>query len=468
MSNLVFLSVHEMLSLDPNTRLADSSSATPVLKIVCPNLVRLDAHMSIQPELAESWTIADDQQTFTFRLRDGLRFHNGQQLDAESVAWNFRRIFDSRTGSILYADYGDLSSARALSTREVQFTFARPFPSFLYHLAGRTHLCADAGIQPIGAGAFKVIEWIRGSHLTLQRFDAYWNTSLPKVEQITIRWAPDSAQRVEMIERGEADLVESVPAAAASRLSELGVMNSAAVASGKKLTLAFNCRRPPFDNVRMRVAVAHAIDRDKLIATFLGAYGKRVDAAYPHDSEWGADVEPIGRDLERARQLVREAGYSNGVTVRAAMTNVAPVPKVAASIAAELSQIGITLDIRGYNDPPWWPLIYMDSDWDLAFQGMGPRAHPDILFSREFMSSGSFNATGYTNRDLDDVVVTARHTKNEAEQRQLYGRAQRILRADLPVLILYATDSLVGWKPGISGLAPHPLAYWTLESVVRA
>jgi peptide/nickel transport system substrate-binding protein len=174
------------------------------------------------------------------------------------------------------------------------------------------------------------------------------------------------------------------------------------------------------------------------------------------------------QDLDRARRLVRESGFSDGVTVRAIMTNVAPVPKVAATVGAELSEIGITLDLRGYDDPPWWPLIYLDTDWDVAFQGMGPRAHPDILFGREFMSGGSFNATGYRNTQLDALVVAARSAVTEVEQKRLYDEAQQIVRAEVPVLILYATDSLVGWKPGIRGFRPHPLGYWSLESVVRA
>ena len=462
------VSVHEMLSLDPNTRLADSSSATPTLKVVCPNLVRLDAAMCIQPDLAESWIASDDWRTFTFTLREGLRFHNDRPVDAESIAWNFIRIADSRIGSLLVADYVGLASVRPLSNRVVEFTFERPFPSFLHHLAGRSHICADASIQPIGAGAFQVIDWVRGSHLTLQKFDGYWDRTQPSVDQITVRWAPDAPQRIEMIERGEADLVEALPAGAADSLSERGLMHSASVASGKKLTLAFNCTRPPFSDLRMRLAVAHAVDRDGLIATFLGAHGKRVDAAYARDSEWGTDVEPLDQDLERARRLVREAGFSDGVTVRAIMTNVAPVPKVAAMLGSQLSQIGITLDLRGYDDPPWWPLIYLDTDWDLAFQGMGPRAHPDILFGREFMSGGSFNATGYSNLQLDALVVAARSAIAEIDQKGLYDKVQHIVRAEVPVLILYATDSLVGWKPGIGGFRPHPLGYWSLESVVRA
>jgi peptide/nickel transport system substrate-binding protein len=468
MQHLNFVSVHEMLSLDPNTRLADSSSATPVLKIVCPNLVSLDASLNVRPELAESWEIADHSTRYTFRLRHGLTFHDGRKLDADAIVWNFHRIADSRTGSILGPDYSGLEKVEAIAADTVAFRFAEPFPAFLHHLAGRSHICGDASVQPVGAGAYRVTDWVRGSHLTFERFSGYWDAAKPKVHKIVVRWAPDSAARVALIEAGNGDLVETVPAGAASNLADKGFLKLAAVSSTKKLTLAFNCRRPPLSDRRMRQAIAHAVDRKKLVQAFLGAWGRPVDAAYPPTDAWGTEVEPIAVDLDIARKLVAEAGYGNGVKLKASLTNVAPVPRVADEVAQTLAQIGIHLDLRGYNDPPWWPLIYLDTDWDVAFQGMGPRAHPDILFRREFATGGSFNATGYNSPELDKIVSAARQAQTFAEQKRLYDQAQNILRRDLPALILYATETLVGWRPGITGFAPHPLGYWDLQNVDAA
>lgn len=156
------------------------------------------------------------------------------------------------------------------------------------------------------------------------------------------------------------------------------------------------------------------------------------------------------------------------MTIRTVTTNVAPVPRVAETVAKDLAQIGITLDIRGYDDPPWWPLIYLDTDWQAAFQGMGPRAHPDILFRREFMTGGGFNPVNYSNPALDELVMRARVTIDEAEQARLYREAQMILREDLPYLPLYATDTLVGWRPAVDGFHPHPLGYWDVTSVIAS
>ena len=465
MKRLRLSSNHEMLNLNANSRLADSSSATPVLKIVCPSLVRLDPEMQFQPALAASWTIEDDYRVFTFKLQEGAHFHSGRPVTAEAVAWNYNRLFDSRVGSLLAADYAGVESIRAIATDTVEFRYPEPFPALLYQLAGRTHIADDSQTQPVGAGPFQITDWVRGSHLTMRRFDKYYEPGLPLADEIVVTWAPDSARRLDLIERGEVDIVESVPAKAAEDLRQRGLLESASTASPRKLSFAFNCGIPPFDDVRMRHAVAHAVDREAVVETFFGPYAHVFDAAYAAGSKWAPDLEPIPLDLEKARQLVKEAGHADGVTIRTVTTNVAPIPRVAAAVAADLAQIGITLDIRGYDDPPWWPLIYLDTDWQAAFQGMGPRAHPDILFRREFMTNGTFNPVNYSNPDLDALVMRARVTVDEAEQARLYREAQVILREDLPYLPLYATDALVGWRPVVEGFRPHPLGYWDVTGV---
>lgn len=464
MKTIQFLSVHEMLSLDPNSRLADSSSATPLLNLVCPNLVRLDHDMQLQPELAASWTISRDHRTFRFKLRPRLRFHSGRPITADRIVWNYERLFDSRVGSLLARDYEGLEKIRAVTRNEVEFRFAEPFPAFLHHIAFRTHVADDCQTQPVGAGPFQVVDWVRGSHLKLKRFKQYFEPGRPLADEVIVRWAPQAQQRLEMIEAGKADVVEIVPGGAAADLEKRGLLETAVAKSTRKLHLMFNCKEPPFNDRRVRLAVAHAVDRDRIVATFLGRYGQRTDAAWGNEPPWGVKVDPIALDLELARKLMREAGYSDGVTVKAIATNVAPVPRIAETVAEDLAQIGIKLDLRSYDDPPWWPLIILDTHWQAAFQGMGTRPHPDSMFRREFVTGGVFNPTGYSNLKLDSVVGRARRATDPAEQVKLYQQAQKILRADMPTLPLYSMDILGGWRPGVRGYRPHPLQYWELAA----
>jgi len=462
MKTIRFLSVHEMLSLNPNSRLADSSSATPLLKLVCPNLVRLDRDMTLQPDLASSFTVSEDSREFVFTLRSGLRFHNGRPITIESIASNFQRIFDSRVGSLLARDFASMESVEPIDSEKIKFRFSEPFPSFLFHLAGRCHIADDVWTQPVGAGPFQVTDWVRGSYLTMKRFDGYYNPNQPVADEIKVTWAPQATDRIQVIEDGAADVVEIVPGGAAKSLQERGLLVTEATASTRKLSICFNCAEPPFDDRRMRQAVAYAVDRDNLVATFLAGFGSKFDSAYADGSPWYVNVEPIVKDLEKAQLLVNEAGYSSGVTIKTVTTNVAPVPKVAETVAKDLAQIGIKLDVRAFDDPLWWPLIYIDTHWEMAFQGMGPRSHPDFLFGREFVTGGAFNPTGFSNKRMDEIVLSARQSISKTEQAQYYREAQEILREELPTLPLYSMDILGGWRPGVVNYRPHPLQYWEL------
>jgi peptide/nickel transport system substrate-binding protein len=139
---------------------------------------------------------------------------------------------------------------------------------------------------------------------------------------------------------------------------------------------------------------------------------------------------------------------------------------VAADIAARLDESGIRLDIRHYDDPPWWTTVYLQGGWQMAIQSASGRPHPHIMFLRDLTTGGAFNPGGYANPALDALVEEARGCTVPARQRALYRQAQRIVHEDVAVLPLYASDVMAAVRPGVTGFAPHPLGYVELEHVV--
>src|SRR6185436_1864051 len=250
----------------------------------------------------------------------GATFHNGKPVTADSVAWNFERLSDPRFGSLLAPDYSGLERVRAIARDRVEFRFHEPFPAFPYHVAWRTYLTDDTLDQPVGAGPFRLVEWARGSHLKLERHAKYYEPGKPLVDEIVIRFAPGGEERLQIIERGEADVVENVPAAAAGDLRARGVLESAAAPSLRKTVIAFNCAEPPFNDPRLRRAVAFAVDREKLRRDFFGDRARGVEGIYPPDDPLGVELAPHPYDPERARALMREAGHDKGIRVKAVMT----------------------------------------------------------------------------------------------------------------------------------------------------
>lgn len=252
---------HEHGSLAPNTWDADSSAATVILKLCCPSLLRLDRQGRLQPDLAEAWDASPDQREFRFALRPGLTFQNGRPLDAAAAVACFRRILDPRAQAPLKADFAGLEAIEATGTLALRFRFAAPHTAFLPSLAWRCYLADDVAVQPVGAGPYAVTEWIRGRHVRLRRFPGHHAAHRFAPEEVLIRFAPRVADRIAALERGEADIVETLPAAAAADLAARGLAVPLAVRSPRKTVIAFRCTVPPFDDPRMRRAVAHALDR---------------------------------------------------------------------------------------------------------------------------------------------------------------------------------------------------------------
>jgi peptide/nickel transport system substrate-binding protein len=455
---------HEHGSLAPNTWDGDSSSATVVLKLCCPSLLRLARDGSLAPDLAESWEVLEDQSRFRFRLRPGLTFHNGRVLDAAAAAACLRRIFDPRVQAPLKADFAGLT-VEATGALTLECRFPRPHTAFLQSLAWRCFMVDDVAVQPVGAGAYAVTEWVRGSHVRLRRFAGHYAASRFAAEEVLVRFAPRVADRIAALERGDVDIVETLPAAAAEDLAARGLAVPLAVHSPRKTVIAFRCTAPPFDDPRVRLAVAHALDRDAIRARCLGPRGRALNGVLPADDPVGLDLPGWTLDREHARALLAQAGHGGGLSVRFAAAALPPTPAVTAAVVAQLAEVGITLDIRHYDDPPWWPSVYLQGDWQMAIQSASARPHPDILFMRDLATGGAFNPGGYADPRLDAILQEARACTDAARQRALYQDAQRIVHAAVAVLPLYAADVMAAVRPGVQGFAPHPLGYVELEGV---
>lgn len=460
MREVVFVAEREMASLEPNTWLSDANSANmPLVRLVAPSLVLVDPECELRPGLAERWELDDSGRRWRFVLRDDVVMHDGTPMDAALVAWNFERIFDPRVHSTSAHDLQSLVKTVAVDRRTVDFHFSAPFPAFPYHLPWSAHITTNSLIQPIGGGPYRVLEWRRNEHLLLERFDRYYEPGWPRIERLKILFAPHAERRLALIDSGEADIVEGVSAKWAGKLQQDGVMEVKAVKSWRKMIIAFNCSVPPFSDVRVRRAVAHAVDRESLRIEFFGAHAQPIHAGYPVGHFWAAEVEPYVYDPDYARHLIKAAGYDRIRVGQAIITNVSPAPAVGARIAAYLKAVGIDVELTGYEDPPWWPFVYKMHTWQLAIQNFPGRPHPEVLYRRDFGTGGAFNGTHYSNPKLDQCLAHARTLRHRDEQKRIYDDAQRILHEDVPVLPLLSPDVISGWRPGITGFEPHPLQY---------
>lgn len=465
MQTLRLLFKHETIALAPNAFNSDSSAATVILKILCQSLVRIDHDGEIQPELATSWDISPCRKRYLFRLDPRVSFHSGRPFTAHDVVRIFRQIFDGRSDSILRQDYEGLREVRHVGEHEVEFEFDVPNDAFLYNLAWRTHIIDDTAAQPCGTGPFKLEAWQRGSHISMVRHIDGRGCGDSNIGALRIEYAPESADRIAAIERGEADIVESVPGFAAARLEAEGLLQTMVAPSQARVLLCFNCSQPPFNDPRVREAIACAVDRDALIRDVMGGEARGGEGLLPHDDPWASPVEPICYDPARARALLQAAGYGDGLEIVVAHPTTVPLPAVQARVAQDLAAVGVRMSATAYDDPPWWPYMYTHGNWQMAIQGTASRPHFDTMLRREFCSDGEFNAGRYSNARLDELAKRARHSTDEQERRELYAEIQTILRTDLPVVALFASNVVVGWRPGVTGMSAHPHGVVDVQNV---
>lgn len=457
--SLHYLGNHMMVDLSPNVALADSSAATPIIRLVAPGLVTLGYDLSIQPELAESWTISEDRRIYTFRLREGLRFHSGRPVDAAVVAWNFEHIFDPRVVSHHAFDYRHVERVVPVDARTVEFHLTRPFEPLLQWLTWRTGIKDDCATQPVGAGPFMLAEFRADGdgYLRLVKNPHYWRTGYPLLDEIEVRFAPDASSRARAIQSGYVDVAESVPSGIVEDLVASGRFAVHRLPGFRRQFLAMNCVESPFSDVRVRQACAFAIDKQRIVRDVLAGYAQVAETPLPPESPFHCPMEPRSVDRDKARQLLAGAGYGPGqIDLPLHLSAVSPAPRIATLIVQDLAEIGIILRPTTYPDPPWWPFVYLNTPWKIALQGSAPRTEPDLIFARDYRTGGPFNPMRYSNPTFDDLIERAAASADYRSRKVFYDEAQRILVEELPMIELFHADVTCGWKPAVGGLRPHP------------
>lgn len=467
MQSLTMLINHGIMSLNPNSREADGSTPWSVLANIAPGLIRMDEEGNLLPSLATTWTHNAEFTEFQFTIRSGVQLHSGRMLTPELVIWNFERFFTGKFDTLFAHDYRGLVGLRRGEGNTVEFEFDRPFPDFLNYLAWRTCIVDDVADQPCGAGPFKLKEWRRGEHIILERFANYYEQDEPFVDEVKVIWAAGADEKIALIRSGGVDVIESVPMLAAGTLHEAGVLDYRVVSSTRRAAIVMNTESRIFADSRVREAIAHALDRHELTRALFADNASPLTRSVLSGTP-NPDLQEIPVDLDRAKELLAAAGVANGTVIRGVSTNVAPFPKVVAFANQALAPLGIALDVRYYEDPPWWPLVYLETEWEIAFQGMGVRPGINVALQRDHRSDGPFNASGFANAELDEWIDLAASLPDGPERVRAQSAAEALIHKHLPILPLYSANACFGWRPGVTGLSTNALGYLDLRKVLPA
>ncbi len=437
--------------LDPTTHVAGS-----IREVVYANLfeglVLIDRDGAPYAALAESWTVAPDGLTYTFRLRRGVKFHDGTDFDSAVVRFTLDRARGPDSVNANKRIFEPIAAIETPDPATVILRLSRPVGSFLYDLGSADaamvapNSAATNNARPIGTGPFMFREWVRGDRVELVRNPNYWGRA-PALAAVTFRFMSDAQAQVAALRTGAVDVVPNL--GAAELLDEFRNNPNFQVVVGAtegEAILAMNHRRAPLSDVRVRRAIAHAIDRQAVNEGAVAGNGRPIGTHYPPHYRDYVDLTQLSRyDVARARALLREAGQPNGFQARLI---VPPFPYARRSgeiIQAMLAEVGIRTEILVYQGPQWLSQVFR-APYDYEFTII---AHTEPFDFPNYAREDWY--IGYANPAYREVIAQWMRTNDAAERSRLAQQAQRILAEDAVVGFLFQLPQVAVLRRGVTG-----------------
>ncbi len=461
-------------SLDPAN--AESNPSEAVNRMMYENLVRFDAKLKIVPGLALKWEQAKDGMSWTFFLRKGVKFHDGTPFNAEAAKVFFERMIGpekpSRAG--LYTPF--VKSVDVVDEYTVKVNMIAPFAFFLNNIAhSASGIISPAGLKTygkdiarrtVGTGPFKFVEWVHGDHLTMVRNDDYWGGK-PYLDQIIFKTVKEDSARVMMLQSGDAQLIVRIPSEDIPRLEKDANVKLDSTETLRTLYLQINCAKKPFTDVRVRQAIAHAIDKESIVKNIYQGRALVAQNIVAPLTTGYIPVKGLTYDPERAKKLLAEAGFPNGLKVKF-WSPQGRYPKdfeMAQAIQQQLKKVGIdctldTMEWAAYLTATRKPVETNDSE--LFILGWAPSSaearwvlYP--LFTTEQWIPQGNNRSFYSNKEFDDLVNKFTRATTKADMDKYLKAAQEILAREVPAIPILVTKETIGFSKKLHGVINSPL-----------
>lgn len=454
--------------LDPTSAAAGAIDSV-LYSNVFEGLTRFTADGSIIPGLAAGWEISDDGLTYTFRLRDGVTFHDGTTMDAADVKFTFDRLLAEDSANAQKALYTLISDVEVVDPLTVRMTLSEPNGNMLFNLAwGDAVIVAPESIgtikqQPVGTGAFKFDRWVQSDRIELVRNDTYWGTPA-KLEAATFKFISDPTAAFAAVMAEDVDYFSAFPAPENLPQFEADPRFQVLVGSTEGETiLSTNNKMPPFDDIRVRKALAHAIDRNAIIDGAMFGYGTPIGTHFaPHHPAYVDLTAQSAFDPSKARDLLEQAGFADGFDT----TLYLPPPSYARRggeiIAAQLAQVGIRAQIINVEWAQWLESVFRGKDFGLTIvshtepMDIGIYANPDYYFQ-------------YDNPEFQALMQTLNTTTDPDIRTEMLKQAQRMIADDYVNGYLFQLAQLSVARAELKGIwANAPTQATDLTSVYWA
>ncbi len=445
-------------------------------------LVALDRDGAPQPDLARRWDITPDGRTVTFHLVKGVRWHDGQPFSAADVKFTFDEVLLRLHARARAGLAPAIDAIEAPDAHTVVFRLHRAHPALLRqldvteapilarHLYAGTDLNQNpVNLRPVGTGPFRFESYRRDDQVVLVRNADYFKPGLPRLDKLVFRILPNASTQVNALLAGEVDMLQRVSALDAQRLKGLAVtlVDTRAAAGGANctMTLAFNLQRPRLDDLRVRRAIAQAIDREQVLRLVVYGQGRVAAAPIASGIAWAhltGALAALPTDVAAANRLLDEAGLARGADGQRASFDLLHFPAFARYselLRQQLAAVGIALRVRLLDPAAFVPAVFTQRDFDLALISYCNGTDPEIGVRRMVHSSSIgavpfSNAAAFRDAEVDRLFDVAGATVDAAARGEAYRAAQRRIVAQLPYWWLVETDFTAAWRDDLADFAP--------------
>jgi peptide/nickel transport system substrate-binding protein len=425
--------------------------------------------------LAESWEQSEDGLTWTFHLREGVMFSNGREMTADDVVWSYSRLIDPETGGGNAARVGPPETViEAIDTYTVAITHPEPFGIFPQSIGfdKSTGIMAPESLEddgsvivPIGTGPFQIAEVEGTTRLVLERNANYWQEGLPYLDAIEITPIPDDTVRETALRGGEVDWVLAI---APQSFESLDAEDGITVATAPQLSydyIGFNLQREPFSDVRVRQAISYALNREDLCSAGFFGLCDTLHEPIGEGSPWNFNYHPYEQDLDRARELLADAGYADGFEMELLpTTEYGETVRAAQVLQQQLAEIGIDASI---NAPEWSEWLELEGNfmYDAYICNWNGLIDADQYYYLQHRTGQIFNFTGYENAEFDELVDAGRAISDFDERYEIYQQANQILVDDAPYIYMYNKQEIRAYSSDVMGFTVRPDQannFWTV------
>ena len=440
-------------------------------------------NVTFEPDLAETWDLEDDK-THVFKLREGVKFHDGTDCDAEAVKFSLLRVKEGEPKSPHAWKLALLDDIEIVDPLTLRLKFSQPYAFLPVALNGSTGRAGtivsptaaqkygtDYGRNPVGTGPFKFVSWRENDAIELEANTEYFEPGLPKLERVTFVLMNEASTALAALMAGQIDGMTDCPMQLVDQVEAFPNATLYGEIEGNYTFVGMNCRRAPFDDINLRRAVAWALDRDAIVKQ---AYFGRAQQAYtpispPMTKFFDPDIASSGRgqwfDLEKAKEFRAKAANQGEIEATYMMAERGPVgTRIAQTVAPMLAQIGIKANLE-LIEPAAWVKRRNAGDFDFYDFEWVADLDPDETLYPEFRSDGAWNFCGWQNTEFDDLCAQAQVVLDTEPRKELYYKAEDLLMDEAPIAIMAHMPIYKVFANKVKGFQYIPADFVNLHTV---